>query len=304
MKTSLLFAATLALGLLAGAGALRAADDILRRAQQALRDQGFYYGPVDGAPGDETTQALRRYQIRNGLAVSGQLNEETLRSLQIRGAAPSSPATTPGPSRRAEPTPPPLATPAPPTVSGRTLPPQRDIPAPRATPTPPPAYSRPDLRAAVPRPEPNPRDDTPRETLPPGAQPPSAALSELFARSPLEFAPPPVQADVLRRAQRVLGQEGFYNGAADGVPGPLTSQAIAEFQGAVGLRRTARLDETTLRSLRLRVGPGSAAPAQPRPAERRRRAEPEGLDDEDEEDAPAVRIRPRGPRVYDGRIVE
>ncbi len=75
-----------ALGLLICAGTSRA-DEALRRVQQALHDQGFYYGQIDGTPGDETTHAINRYQIRNGLAVTGQLNDETIRSINHAGGA-------------------------------------------------------------------------------------------------------------------------------------------------------------------------------------------------------------------------
>ena len=92
---------TVGLLILGFAGALRA-DDGLRHYQQSLRDQGFYYGPINGSPSDETTQALRRYQIRNGLAVTGELNDETRRSIDKNAA-----------EANAQPTPGPLATPTP-----------------------------------------------------------------------------------------------------------------------------------------------------------------------------------------------
>ena len=59
------------------------ADDLTRAIQQRLKDQGFYYGEVDGQGGDETSAAIRRFQIRYGLKVTGQLNDETLRSLGL-----------------------------------------------------------------------------------------------------------------------------------------------------------------------------------------------------------------------------
>ena len=59
------------------------ADDLTRAIQQRLKDQGFYYGEVDGQGGDETSAAIRRYQIRYGLRVTGQLNDETLHSLHL-----------------------------------------------------------------------------------------------------------------------------------------------------------------------------------------------------------------------------
>src|ERR1700748_950790 len=59
------------------------ADDLTRTIQQRLKDQGFYYGEVDGRGGDETSAAIRRFQIRHGLKVTGQLNDETLHSLGV-----------------------------------------------------------------------------------------------------------------------------------------------------------------------------------------------------------------------------
>jgi peptidoglycan hydrolase-like protein with peptidoglycan-binding domain len=57
------------------------ADPAIRSLQQTLKAQGFYYGAVTGEKSAETNAAIRRYQIRNGLQVSGELNEETSRSI-------------------------------------------------------------------------------------------------------------------------------------------------------------------------------------------------------------------------------
>jgi peptidoglycan hydrolase-like protein with peptidoglycan-binding domain len=57
------------------------ADQTIRSLQQTLKDKGLYYGTVTGEKSAETTAAIRRYQIRNGLKVTGETNEETLRSL-------------------------------------------------------------------------------------------------------------------------------------------------------------------------------------------------------------------------------
>jgi peptidoglycan hydrolase-like protein with peptidoglycan-binding domain len=77
MKRALLF---VGLALLCGVRLLPA-DQTIRSLQQTLKDQGFYYGTVTGDKSAETTAAIRRYQIRNGLQVTGELNEETLRSV-------------------------------------------------------------------------------------------------------------------------------------------------------------------------------------------------------------------------------
>jgi len=63
------------------------ADPAIRSLQQSLKDQGFYYGAVTGDKSAETTAAIRRYQIRNGLQVTGELNDETLRSVNSNAVA-------------------------------------------------------------------------------------------------------------------------------------------------------------------------------------------------------------------------
>jgi hypothetical protein len=57
------------------------ADDLTRQVQEQLRAQGFYSGRVDGNPSAEFAAALRRYQIRHGLAVTGILDHATARAL-------------------------------------------------------------------------------------------------------------------------------------------------------------------------------------------------------------------------------
>src|ERR1700745_617965 len=59
------------------------ADDLTQNVQQALKDQGFYYGEITGTKDTDTTAAIRRYQIRNGLQITGDLNDETLKSLGV-----------------------------------------------------------------------------------------------------------------------------------------------------------------------------------------------------------------------------
>src|SRR5438477_11943084 len=77
---------------------LARADQMIERVQQALKDQGFYYGEVSGEKNATLTAAIRRYQIRNGLAVNGELNSETLRSLGINSSASGQPAVKVSPS--------------------------------------------------------------------------------------------------------------------------------------------------------------------------------------------------------------
>lgn len=68
--------------LFAGIGIVHA-DQTTARVQQALKDQGFYYGAVTGQQTADTTAAIRRYQIRNGLQITGEIEAETIRSLGI-----------------------------------------------------------------------------------------------------------------------------------------------------------------------------------------------------------------------------
>lgn len=76
------------------------ADDKIASAQQTLKEQGFYYGEITGEKDADTTAAIQRYQIRHGLHITGDLNDETFRSLR-GNPAPSPPAvaaTTPSPA--------------------------------------------------------------------------------------------------------------------------------------------------------------------------------------------------------------
>src|SRR5207245_4875426 len=60
-----------------GSTMLMRADQLVERVQQALKDQGCYYGEVSGEMNANATAAIRRYQIRNVLQVSGELNSAT-----------------------------------------------------------------------------------------------------------------------------------------------------------------------------------------------------------------------------------
>src|SRR6476469_7130660 len=82
---------------LAVAGVLRA-DQIISQVKQTLKEQGFYYGNVTGSKTADTTAAIRRYQIRNGLQITGEIDAETLRSLGL-GTGATRATVTPQPSR-------------------------------------------------------------------------------------------------------------------------------------------------------------------------------------------------------------
>ncbi|PYK09459.1 MAG: hypothetical protein DME65_11910 [Verrucomicrobia bacterium] len=75
---------------------LARADQTVQSVQQALKDQGLYYGNVTGDKSAETTAAIRRYQIRNGLQVTGEISPETLQSLNLTGVSSSVASSHPG----------------------------------------------------------------------------------------------------------------------------------------------------------------------------------------------------------------
>jgi peptidoglycan hydrolase-like protein with peptidoglycan-binding domain len=80
-----------------------AADPTVQQAQEALKEQGFYYGEVTGQKNADTTAAIRRFQIRNGLQVTGELNDETLRALKSSSSAATVETATPTPPTNASP---------------------------------------------------------------------------------------------------------------------------------------------------------------------------------------------------------
>jgi peptidoglycan hydrolase-like protein with peptidoglycan-binding domain len=204
------------------------ADDLTLAVQQRLKDRGFYYGQADGQSGSETSAAIRRYQIRYGLEVTGELNQETLNSLGLSAnhlsAVPSATPRVPEPSR-----------------SGRVIQPN---------PTPPAVQRR-----RVPSNDEeyvDPRSYPPNEEAEPSTQ--TANYRALYAGTLYARAPDQVKQSVMQGIQTQLARWGFYAGAIDGVPGPETLQAIRDFQQERGLRPTGRLDNWTLQALQVFPG--------------------------------------------------
>jgi len=267
MKIPFFFAvATLALAFTA------AADDQLRNVQTELKNQGFYYGDVNGESSSEMGSAIRRYQIRNGLEVTGTLTPETLGALGLVAAHKKQPA--PAPASTAGNAPKQSTKPAPPVNIRRDdSVEQSDKAFLRGEeskdhnqnqnrefftdPQPTPRYSS----AVPPVPPRDPRDYptmppvAPRDTsvVPPPAplDAPSADFPVLFAGTPFASAPPTVQRDTLRRAQSLLAVQGYYRDIVDGLPGPATEEALLIFQRAARLTLSGRLDLDTLGKLRL-----------------------------------------------------
>jgi len=77
------------------------ADASTQRAQEALKEQGFYYGEITGQKDADTMAAIRRFQIRNGLQVTGELNDETLRALNSGSTLRATQSATPVPQTSA-----------------------------------------------------------------------------------------------------------------------------------------------------------------------------------------------------------
>lgn len=210
-----------------GSMMLLRADQLVESVQQALKDEGFYYGEVNGDMNANVTAALRRYQIRNGLQVSGELNDETLRSLGIKSSGSSRPTTKP-----ASPTPGAGAVPGEP----------RSDETETASPAPP---VQPFSNA--------PQDQQVFPSTPMG--PAGSPGTVVLAGTPFETAPPGIQRNVIVSAQIVLARYGLYREQIDGIYGPAMELSLRAYQARTGLPVTGRLDLETLAALRLLPGP-------------------------------------------------
>lgn len=229
-------------------GAVTLAGDQLRNVQTELKNLGFYYGEVNGQASSETTAAIRRYQIRNGLEVTGTLNQETLAAIGPNGRKSAGPA--PAPAAR--------AVPLTPQTPERKAPPvdlRRNDPAEESDRK----FLRreessqrpPDAVAPLAPNRPLPPNDSSVVNPPAPLDAPSPDFPVLFAGTPYADAPLPVQEQTLRRAQSALASQGFYGDVVDGIPGPATEEALLAYQRAQRLILTGRLDLETLAQLRL-----------------------------------------------------
>jgi len=231
----------IALFVFLAAVALAHADETTESVQQTLKDQGFYYGEITGEKNADTTAAIRRYQIRNGLQVTGELNDETLRSLR------SSPP----------PSPPPLATSTP-------------------APTPDTSDLRDDSVSTSPVPPETPVPPVPQDRQLPlrDRNAPPIRQGNLFAGTPYEASSPDVQRSVVIFAQRALARRGLYRNQIDGVFGPTLEFSLRAYQSRVGLEVTGRLDLATLAALELLPGANEPVYIPRRPGRSRPDLEP------------------------------
>ncbi|MBV9009875.1 MAG: peptidoglycan-binding protein [Verrucomicrobia bacterium] len=207
------------------------ADATIQQAQEALKAQGYYYGQITGEKNADTAAAIRRFQIRNGLQVTGELNDETLRALNSDSAVAVATAT----PASAEPR------------TGQSVQPEQ-----RSD----------DLRDEIP---PQPPATAPRIARPLDdsfAQPPPGNAGGVFAQTPYSTAPAQLQREILAEVETSLRRRGLYQGATDGLYGPELQVALRNYQSRIGLPPTGRLDMETLASLGLL--PGQHGPRAPR----------------------------------------
>lgn len=61
--------------------------ETVKKLQQALSEQGYSVGEVDGIYGAQTQEAVKQFQKDNGLTVDGIAGDKTLAALKISGSA-------------------------------------------------------------------------------------------------------------------------------------------------------------------------------------------------------------------------
>jgi peptidoglycan hydrolase-like protein with peptidoglycan-binding domain len=201
------------------------ADQVVESVQQKLKDQGFYYGEITGKKDSDTTAAIRRYQIRNGLQITGEINAETQRSLGLTSQSSSTPRPRPAPK-------------SPPKTEDL----DDESPAPNHPTVPPPTQNLDD------------EEDGDEEDAPdtaPAPRVPRFESSGLFDGTPFQAAPPHVQRDLIISAQTFLMRQGYYREGIDGIYGPGMAFALRSYQARFGLAPTGRLDVETLALLSL-----------------------------------------------------
>lgn len=227
-------AALLGLVLVVSPGA--GATEELAQAQRQLQALEMYDGAIDGQDGETLRRSLRRFQIRNGLDPTGELDAETMAALNEQsGESASAPETPPSP---------PQETASPEVEQDREFLRQEETrrPAPSATPTPTPT---PRPRAT---PAPTPEAQRAVQALPAGRLP----LSDLFAGTRYEFAAPQLQEFVVRDVQTRLRRMRYYRGRTDGRDHPGFREALRDYQVRRGLEVSGRIDGATLASLGMR----------------------------------------------------
>jgi peptidoglycan hydrolase-like protein with peptidoglycan-binding domain len=55
--------------------------ELIRMVQLTLKDSGFDPGPIDGILGPKTRDAIKKFQIKNDLEPTGEIDEQTINQL-------------------------------------------------------------------------------------------------------------------------------------------------------------------------------------------------------------------------------
>ena len=71
------------------------ADEDIRALQTKLKEGGYYFGEVNGQQSSDLAAAVTRYQIRNGLQITGKLDAETSKALGVNAEVTNTSATKP-----------------------------------------------------------------------------------------------------------------------------------------------------------------------------------------------------------------
>jgi peptidoglycan hydrolase-like protein with peptidoglycan-binding domain len=205
--------ATITLVMAVCVAGLARADETTQSVQQALKNQGVYYGKVTGEKNSETAAAIRRYQIRSGLQVTGEINPEILQSLNV------SPKSNPAASSSQSATKPAIA----------------------------------QLNPASPGENaPVAQNSSPQSAQAPSESDRQLASTSDFSAAAYTSPPKRTNKRlVLAEVQRQLISRGYYQGSVDGRSGRRTALALRAFQLQSGLPPTGRLDMSTLQTLGL-----------------------------------------------------
>jgi peptidoglycan hydrolase-like protein with peptidoglycan-binding domain len=175
----------------------------------------LYYGSVTGEKSAETTAAIRRYQIRNGLKVTGEINDETLRSLGSSSNAVAAASQAGARSAATQP-----------------------------------ASIRPEVSSRVTQSSPPPLSEQPGVAATSSGQPDVQATNPLSANF-YQSAPVHMNRRIIAEAQYELMRRGYYRGRIDGSYGRQTAFGLRAFQSTAGLVPTGRFDMETLNALGL-----------------------------------------------------
>jgi peptidoglycan hydrolase-like protein with peptidoglycan-binding domain len=241
--------------------------------QKKLAELGLFSGTVDGFYGPMTANAIRAFEVRNNMVVTGDLNPEVIEAILSADAAGIAPQASAAPVAPVQPTPvqqvavvAPQPAPAPLAAPSQQLTPidnAVDVMGNAA------AQTIDSLVAAV-------GGDIPPRTTPPAALPlmpvaqpsqPMPAPVQMAALSPVApvFQPataapettsaipeaqPETSEDIVSQIQRGLASLGFYHGAIDGRPGEATARSIREFENFHSYQVTGQINPDLVELLR------------------------------------------------------